>query len=629
MPNPTSPESAACQRCNRPSERPLVDIRCQDSRKRWCESCAEEHAFECSDCGRLYSDNDRHTTEDDDSELCPGCQSERYTYCENCQYEMERDSDGCHWVNDDYPYCDSCYGELFFFCSYCDNDRSKDDYDRYDLATGDSFIQKICSECIDEHPDDFKECPKTGRIICLEYRHSYYYLEGEPVDRQWCSNNLDPGTLDRLSQEMDMICRQINLSRQGQSGSGRRLSISELTSRLINKSKSELSSRIAPGVSAAHNRIYTGLEIETFGGKFFTYQNSKAYLGRSITLGPHKLLSRELPLGTRMVHDGSILGNNGQEFLPPIVKKESDWNKIEKAIKTLQSFDWNTNSSCGLHMHFSHAAICPDNHKLVREIFRIFYYLEPIIFQCLPISRRDNEYCRPIAKFFTEQDMRQDFKLDYWYYGNFWKKNVRRPNDHNPHPPYISLDESGCPVGSTRFGDGKFSKVNLEIAKGQDHYFVGRYIGCNLHALYQKGTIELRYFPSVLDFTYIYSWTKAMQEVFKFALKGNTCSAIAKVMDKSIRAEDKLKELGGVLGWPKALVKFLLTEYKTHQEWKQVKKLPAIAPYDSDLPELQTARSLHEQERLRHLDEAIRQAIPIPALHPNEAQRVAAVAYPA
>jgi len=447
-----------------------------------------------------------------------------------------------------------------------------------------------------------------------------YVLEnGTPISLTWARSNLPGSLCEAMQREMRnsrvAIESQFNvrdsLSGQFIPRNPPKRSIGDFCSMIINKVKNDLSSRNAPGVSPVHDRIYIGMEIEAQGGKYFTYTNTRGMQGKGITLGPHKMLNRELPNGTRMVRDGSIRGNNGQEFLPPIVKKQADWKKIERTMKALKTMDWKSNDSCGLHFHFSHATISPENPKLVKEIFRIFYHLEPFIFQCLPLPRRNNEFCKPIKSYFTPQEIKQDIKLDYWYYGNFWKKRIRRPNDPNHHPSFVLTDRTGRITDHINFGDGKMGKENMKIAKEQDHYFIGRYIGCNLHALYTKGTIELRYFPSILEFSYVYAWAKIMEKVFEYAIKGGTHEPIEKIMGDGMPIEEKSKALGKVFGWKDAIIHFLNGEIKTYSKVRegQMDMLTGEMRDGTDPERLNL--------RLTHQEKAIVSAEPIPELHPS------------
>jgi len=580
----------------------------------WCQECIDEDSFVCSLCEDRYTNEEiNHPTREENTSYCNNCFNEKYSYCYSCNAEINPDDTS--WVGDN-NYCDNCYEEEFFFCRFCEETKNYDE-EEFKTLSSEPGIQKqyICSLCIETtnttNPSRLTVCPESQEIIDLHLHSSYYIYRNIPISRNWAYNNLTTDIITRLNVSQHNLARQyIEQIKHNNS----KKTISQLQSSLINKIKKELESRPNPTISPAHDKIYIGMEIECYGGKYLTYTKSNAPYGKSLDMGPHKLLNHELPIGTKMVHDGSIRGTNGQEFLPPIVKKKTDWNKINKLIKGLTKMGWESNETCGIHFHFSHALINTGNQKLIKEIFRIFYFLEPLIFQCLPKNRRDNEYCKPISKYFTEKEIKQDIKLDYWYYGNFWKKKIRRQNDHNGHPTFIVTNEEGQNIETTSFGETTMTKQNLDILKKEDHYFVGRYIGCNLHSLYQKGTIELRYFPSIIDFSYIYTWAQMMTQVFSYALKGGThdkIEAIYKSTDDNF--ERKLKELSTIFNWETIMVKFLLTEYKTYSKNKQIK-----TKYDLKTGEEINIPIDSEGKRLKHLETAILSSNQIPQPTPEE-----------
>ena len=574
----------------------------------WCQECANNYSFQCCGCDHYYHTDQRHSVDGD--EYCEHCFEDSFNYCNNCENPVSRDDS--QYVDDE-PYCECCYQDHYFYCRLCEQDLDREEHVPIDIEGG-----KVCEQCFNEHGSEFSRCPHTNHNIWIRDYNMYVLENGSPVSLNWARSNLPGSLCEAMQREMrnsrNAIESQLNVR---DSLSGRfiprmpKRSIGDFCSIIINKVKSDLSSRNAPGVSPVHDRIYIGMEIEAQGGKYFTYTNTRGMQGRGITMGPHKMLNRELPNGTRMVRDGSIRGNNGQEFLPPIVKKQADWKKIERTMKALKTMDWKSNDSCGLHFHFSHATISPENPKLVKEIFRIFYHLEPFIFQCLPLPRRNNEFCKPIKSYFTPQEIKQDIKLDYWYYGNFWKKRIRRPNDPNHHPSFVQTDRTGRIVDHINFGDGKMGKENMKIAKEQDHYFIGRYIGCNLHALYTKGTIELRYFPSILEFSYVYAWAKIMEKVFEYAIKGGTHEPIEKIMNDGMPIEDKSKALGKVFGWKDAITHFLNGEIKTYSKVRE-------GQMDMLTGEMRDRTNPERLNlRLTHQEKAIVSAEPIPELHPE------------
>lgn len=506
---------------------------CGDDNRR-CEECYnlhrdENHEEECSHCGDSYASEDmRHrrlTGESEESSLCP-----------------------------------ECYGNLFYDCDGCGETHEIENRPYEEITNGPFQRNKrFCREYMLRNGDRFFRCSVSGKLCDKLSLNTYVTRDGRFLSERAAQNLLTTAQMEESVRAMALIREEITENLQTVSTRRNNRSVRDLMNRLENKSYTNLRNTRQPEISPAHNRIYVGMEIEAVGGRFFKSEKS------DIVMGPNKMLSIEMPKYTKVVRDGSIRGDNGQEFLPPVVKKDADWNKIQKVVESLKEFGWQTNDSCGLHFHFSHAQMTSEYPDTVRNVFRLFYHIEPIIYKCMPPSRKNNEYCQPLSKFFTREDIDKNLKLDYWYYANFWKKRVTRANDHNAHPQYYAqIDNNPGSLTPVQFGEGKFVKHTLQTSKN-DHYYNGRYIGCNLHSLFTKSTIELRYFPAVIDFTYIYAWAKAMQAVFQYALDKKPVAKITEIMDNGQKALVQIEQLGKEFGWDKSIIQFIQSECKQWQ----------------------------------------------------------------
>jgi len=71
----------------------------------WCRSCAENHAYQCSDCGEWSSEN----YGDSETVLCRSCYEENYSICDGCGELIQ---------NDDAVFCDDGT-----FCRECNENR--------------------------------------------------------------------------------------------------------------------------------------------------------------------------------------------------------------------------------------------------------------------------------------------------------------------------------------------------------------------------------------------------------------------------------------------------------------------------------------------------------------------------
>lgn len=97
----------------------------------------------------------------------------------------------------------------------------------------------------------------------------------------------------------------------------------------------------------------------------------------------------------KIVHDGSVTGDNGFELVSPVLRGLEGLAELEKACRALRLCGAKVNQSCGLHVHFgmrdatiSHA----------RQVVRNYLALEPTIDQLLPPSRRHNSYCQSLRR---------------------------------------------------------------------------------------------------------------------------------------------------------------------------------------------------------------------------------------
>lgn len=576
-------EEITCQRCHETmpeDEQYTVYIDSEQEPKTWCNDCYNYHTNTCNACDYTYS-----------MELCK--------YCDNC----------------DAIYCSTCLTgndhECVVTCDNCDT-RTIDFEEIYSMAGEQPRCSLVCDTCqenlttvIDETTSELwniEDCYQLAQDLQdIELRNKKYISAFQKRQRQQSITECIDCSITILRTRMcsfmplnlgttiGYVCAKCYISRGINENmdeddlknqiknwfrshditfnllddypyNGTRPErhidpmdkLQKLESKAINTLKRAQQEEITP----VHDRTYIGFEIECFGGQFVKATNSKAK-NKNILIGPNKALHLMLPEYTRIVPDGSIRGNNPWEFLPPVIKNETDWSKLEQLTESLKDMQWQVNNSCGLHMHFSHNKISIEEPKVARQIFRIFYILEPLIFKCLPANRRNNAYCQPLKTFWSKEEVMRDMKLDYFYYGNFWNKKITRPNDSNGHPSLY--DQEG---NNIHFGQGCISKQHMDTLKHNDHYFIGRYIGCNLHALFQKGTIELRYFPSSLDFTYIYSWALLMRALINYGINLKPLTDIEQIMAKTT-VDGKIKALTKLLELPE-LYDFLKNEYKNN-----------------------------------------------------------------
>ncbi len=164
--------------------------------------------------------------------------------------------------------------------------------------------------------------------------------------------------------------------------------------------------------------------------------------------------------------DDSIKGAGGCELVSPILSGLKGLAQVYNALLLLQEFpEIQVNETCGFHVHHGVDLETFGNQELFR-LMRIVSIFEDYIFYLLPEERRRSETCRPLK-----------IDLYEWYRRNGARKD----------PPLVkSL---------------WYSSENLDDPETPKHRKLHptRYHGLNLHSYWYRGTIEFRYFPSLLE----------------------------------------------------------------------------------------------------------------------------------
>ena len=140
------------------------------------------------------------------------------------------------------------------------------------------------------------------------------------------------------------------------------------------------------------------------------------------------------------------------EIVSPICKYE-DIEKIQEIVRQLRHKGAIANSSCGVHVHIDAA---PHTARSLRNIVNIVSSKEDILFKALQVSQpRAERWCKKTEQSFID------------------KVNKKKPTTKRE-------------VGMIWY-DGQMDRSLY-------HYDQSRYHALNLHAVWQKGTIEFRCF---------------------------------------------------------------------------------------------------------------------------------------
>ena len=186
---------------------------------------------------------------------------------------------------------------------------------------------------------------------------------------------------------------------------------------------------------------------ETYCGGTYRRYEVKDTQGRTWKLVYDSSITAELKSGERAYDDEYKC-----ELVSPICNYE-DIETIQEIIRELRHKGAIANSSCGIHIHINAA---PHTARSLRNIANIMASKEDLLFKALGVSRhRENNYCGKVDPNFIEEI------------------NKRKPT-------------SKAAVGRLWY--------NGNMSRATNHYDFSRYHALNLHAVWQKGTIEFRCF---------------------------------------------------------------------------------------------------------------------------------------
>ena len=185
--------------------------------------------------------------------------------------------------------------------------------------------------------------------------------------------------------------------------------------------------------------------------------------------------------------DASIDAPNGEmqcEFVTPICRWD-DLETLQELIRELRKAGGKAHRSCGIHVHIGLGEHTP---KTLRNLVNIINAHEDLLTQALAISfDRRARWCKPVDPSFLQ------------------RLNRRKPDT------------------SEAFAQLWYNDRAWEYHAHQ-HYDPSRYHLLNLHAVWQKGTIEFRAFNSTLHAGEIKAYIQLCMAVSHMALTVSTAS---------------------------------------------------------------------------------------------------------
>lgn len=188
----------------------------------------------------------------------------------------------------------------------------------------------------------------------------------------------------------------------------------------------------------------------------------------------------------RVVYDGSLSGgeHSAELVTPPLAyARLADLPAITHACREIGC---SADSSCGLHVHVDASHF---DARALRNLTYLIYGYEEYLVQALAIlPRRRGEYAKKISRNFVD-----------------------RVKAHKPTTPDA--------FGRCWYDVDGDDDVEVE---GNRHYHETRYYGLNLHAVWNKGTVEFRYFNGTLHAGKIKAYVQLALAMSAYALNVRT-----------------------------------------------------------------------------------------------------------
>lgn len=236
-------------------------------------------------------------------------------------------------------------------------------------------------------------------------------------------------------------------------------------------------------------------------------------------------ISKKLPAYVGIVRDGS-LHDRGVEIVTPPANYDILENIVGEVTTVLKANGFKGTSNCGLHLHYDARDIMKDHRKII-QVIKTFFAMEDLLYSMLPPSRwvpedgRKN-YCQRLSedylfKNFRKQVNKNDFEKD-WYKVT----TMRQVQNRKSH----KYDES-------------------------------RYYGLNIHSIFYRGTIELRYHSGTIEEKKIINWIDITSRMVNYAIHRYDEKEVAWFFNQETGYE-KFKKFTHLMGMNNRLAEYMM-----------------------------------------------------------------------
>ncbi len=259
-------------------------------------------------------------------------------------------------------------------------------------------------------------------------------------------------------------------------------------------------------------------------------ENSQLPFGRFVGIeieaekGELSRLVKKMPSYVGIVRDGSLHDKGIEIVTPP-----ANYDEVERIVKDvtaiLKENGFKGTVNCGLHLHFDAGDIIKDHIKIV-QIIKTFYAMEDILYSMLPPSRwspdsdRKN-YCQRLSEDYLYKSFRKEIKK-----GDFEKE--------------------------------WYKTATVRQANGRKHhkYDESRYYGLNIHSIFYRGTIELRYHSGTVEDYKIINWVNITSRMIEYAINRYKQSEVEWFYNTETSYE-KFKRFTHLMDFPSSLKDYM------------------------------------------------------------------------
>lgn len=162
------------------------------------------------------------------------------------------------------------------------------------------------------------------------------------------------------------------------------------------------------GVIRVETKCKFNANLLTFGVEIECYNVIRERLidevsRRNISIESQRYNHQNNKVAYKIVSDASIIGDNANEVVSPILKGKKGLDSLKSVCDSLMAVDARVNKSTGLHIHFDASKIS-DTHFV--QIFKNYQKLEYVIDSFMPVSRRcdNNTFCKSLTNQYLNVD---------------------------------------------------------------------------------------------------------------------------------------------------------------------------------------------------------------------------------